>query len=178
MDLNGVPQNRESTKYRLEYKGRTYPPKYLISIANKYVNGHELKPCEFSGGNESNEFLMNLGFEIKKYNAESRINNSTESTILIGTCCIESYKNINNVKRENLLLQLIDSLYDFDKVIAFKLKCLSKKLKDILKIISIFDDNTITFNSYSEPFETDTPVGKMQFQMMEMTVRFQKNFDN
>lgn len=110
VDLNGVPNNRQSTKYRLMYNGRTYPPKYLVSIANKYVNGNVLEPYEFSGGKESNEFLMSLGFEIKKYNDKS-IDNK-QSTILIGTCCIESYKSINNTKRENLLLQLIELLND------------------------------------------------------------------
>ncbi|WP_242396686.1 recombinase family protein [Clostridium butyricum] len=104
------------------------------------------------------------------------INNNLE----VYKCYSDNLSETSFLNNKPSLEELLNDSKDkkFDKVITFKLKCLSKKLKDILKIISIFDDNTITFNSYSEPFETDTPVGKMQFQMMEMTVRFQKKFDN
>lgn len=112
VDLKGIPSNRESTKYKLIYNYRAYPPKYLISIANKYVNGHGLKPYEFGGGTESNKFLINLGFEIKKYTDTILYSYGTEPTILIGICCIESYKSMNNTKRENLLLQLVELLND------------------------------------------------------------------
>jgi len=61
----GVPKGRNSRKFILEFSGRTYPPKYIISIANRYANRDELNPETFSGGPESNEFLMNLGFTIK-----------------------------------------------------------------------------------------------------------------
>ena len=107
------------------------------------------------------EYCINNNLEVYKCYSD----NLSETSFLNNKPSLEELLNDSKGKK-------------FDKVIAFKLKCLSKKLKDILKIISIFDDNTITFNSYSEPFETDTPVGKMQFQMMEMTVRFQKEFDN
>jgi len=36
----------------------------LISLANKFANGNELLPTEFSGGLETNNFLKKLGFEI------------------------------------------------------------------------------------------------------------------
>lgn len=60
----GVPENRNSKKFRLNHKDRNYPPKYIISLANKYANDKELKPSEFSGGSESNDFLKNLGFNV------------------------------------------------------------------------------------------------------------------
>lgn len=46
------------------FNSKRYPPKYLISIANKYANGEELHPSDFSGGRESNSYLSELGFEI------------------------------------------------------------------------------------------------------------------
>ena len=66
IDKNGVPRKRESRKHSVQYNGRLYPPKYLISIANKFANGEELLPGLFSGGygHETNEFLENLGFEV------------------------------------------------------------------------------------------------------------------
>ena len=50
IDDKGIPEHRESTKYLLNYQNTYYPPKYVISIANKYANGVELPPSEFSGG--------------------------------------------------------------------------------------------------------------------------------
>lgn len=60
----GIPKGRSSKKFLLEYNNKHYPPKYLISLANKYANGKELRLSEFSGGNESNNFLKYLGFNI------------------------------------------------------------------------------------------------------------------
>lgn len=64
IDQNGVPKNRNSTKYWLRDRNKYYPPKYVISLANKYQSGIELKPVDFSGGEEANNFLINLGFQI------------------------------------------------------------------------------------------------------------------
>ena len=60
----GIPASRRSKKFLLEYNGEFYPPKYTVSLANKYANGKELGPHEFSGGAETNNFLKNLGFNI------------------------------------------------------------------------------------------------------------------
>lgn len=62
IDEQGVPSNRESTKYNLSYNNRLYPPKYVISKANVYANGQELS--EFSGGEQTNSVLQGMGFEI------------------------------------------------------------------------------------------------------------------
>ena len=62
----------------------------------------------------------------------------------------------------------------FDMVITWKINRLSRKLSDVLKIVEIFDRNNITFKSYSEPFETSTPAGKMQFQMMALVGEFER----
>lgn len=64
IDINGVPNERLSTKYVLEYNNKRYPPKYVLSIANLFVNGIELGASDFSGGNEANGFLKRLGFII------------------------------------------------------------------------------------------------------------------
>lgn len=64
INQNGVPDERLSTKYVLVYNDQYYPPKYVISIANTFVNGFELEPHEFNGGVETNGFLKQLGFII------------------------------------------------------------------------------------------------------------------
>jgi hypothetical protein len=62
--LGVIPSGRDSEKYDLEYNGKLYPPKYIISLANKYANGKELDHSEFGGDKESNNFLQSLGFNI------------------------------------------------------------------------------------------------------------------
>jgi len=60
----GIPKGRGSKKFLMEFNSIYYPPKYIISLANKYANGEELNPSEFSGGTESNDFLRALRFQI------------------------------------------------------------------------------------------------------------------
>ena len=43
-----------------------------------------------------------------------------------------------------------------------------------LKIVDVLEQNNIAFNSYSEQFETSTPAGKMQFQMMALIGEFER----
>ena len=64
IDREGVPARRESTKFQLVVDGRRYPPKYVISLAASHAIGRELRPHEFSGGDETNEVLRSLGFTI------------------------------------------------------------------------------------------------------------------
>jgi len=64
IDNEGVPKGRQGRKFTLRYKGAGYPPKYTVSRANLIVNRTHLDPDTFSGGDESNTFLINLGFEI------------------------------------------------------------------------------------------------------------------
>jgi predicted amidohydrolase len=59
-----IPKARHSKKFLLEYNDKHYYPKYVISLANKYANGKALDSSEFSGGNESNNFLSYLGFKV------------------------------------------------------------------------------------------------------------------
>lgn len=68
IDKEGVPEKRESTKFHLYYEGKYYPPKYVTSIANVFANGEEYSPFLFSGGDETNKFLSNLGFRIFENN--------------------------------------------------------------------------------------------------------------
>jgi hypothetical protein len=64
VQIHGIPPKRLSKKFLLAYGGKHYPPKYIVSLANKYVKGSALNPDNFSGGAETNGFLSSLGFNI------------------------------------------------------------------------------------------------------------------
>ncbi len=42
--MREIPVRRKSTKYFLHHDNFDYPPKYVISIANKFAKGEELDP--------------------------------------------------------------------------------------------------------------------------------------
>ncbi len=77
IDAGSIPPGRKSTKFVLIFNGKRYPPKYVLSLANKFVVGEELDPSNFGGGQETNKFLTRLGFEI----AESSSSRTNEESI-------------------------------------------------------------------------------------------------
>jgi hypothetical protein len=64
INKEGYPVNRKSKRWDLIFDGIRYPPKVVISYANRFANGHELSHYDFSGGPETNDYLMGLGFDI------------------------------------------------------------------------------------------------------------------
>jgi len=69
----GVPKGRGSKKFHLEFNGGYYPPKYVVSLANKYANGKDLDSSEFSGGGETNSFLRDLGFNVMEVSSKKTV---------------------------------------------------------------------------------------------------------
>src|SRR5258705_437737 len=66
------PKRREPTIYDLHDRGNIYPPKYVLSLANKFANGNELHG--FKGGAQTNNFLIARGFaDILNKNTGKRI---------------------------------------------------------------------------------------------------------
>lgn len=66
IDRNGIRKGRHSSTYDLVYDNKKYPPKLVLSIANRFVNGEELDPKDFSGGKgtQAFELLIREGFTI------------------------------------------------------------------------------------------------------------------
>nr|WP_306796783.1 recombinase family protein [Clostridium sp. YIM B02551] len=81
-----------------------------------------------------------------------------------------------DIKNRPALKEMLNDAEDkkFDMVISWKINRISRKLADVLKIVDVLEQKNITFKSYSEPFETDTPAGKMQFQMMALIGEFER----
>jgi len=65
IEEEGVPPRRSLKKFSLIHNGKLFPPKYVISLGNLFANGEELNPEVFSGGPETNDYLMRLGFKIE-----------------------------------------------------------------------------------------------------------------
>jgi len=64
IDAKGYDKKNASTKYDLLHNRKKYPPKVIISLANIFVTGSPHPVDKFSGGDESNNFLIGLGFSI------------------------------------------------------------------------------------------------------------------
>jgi 5-methylcytosine-specific restriction protein B len=66
LDQKGIRKGRHSSTYDLVHKLKSYPPKLVISIANRYANGVELDPSTFEGGKGTPSFqlLSKQGFEV------------------------------------------------------------------------------------------------------------------
>ena len=84
-----------------------------------------------------------------------------------------SGKDIDNRPALKQMLKDIEK-HEFNMILVWKINRLSRKLSDVLKIVELLEKNNITFKSYSELFETNTPAGKMQFQMMASIGEFER----
>lgn len=58
------PRRRASQRYGVLYEGQVYPPKLLVSAASVYATGQILPVSQFSGGQELNQRLERMGFEV------------------------------------------------------------------------------------------------------------------
>jgi len=63
----GVPPYRGIRTWELLFEGEIFPPKLLISWANKYANGIELNPNPNNfQADMAVQYLTNLGFKIRR----------------------------------------------------------------------------------------------------------------
>ncbi len=63
IDANGVPKQRNSRKYLVMIDDALYPPKYIISLAVKYLQGQELDSNDFIA-TEARAYLEKRGYKI------------------------------------------------------------------------------------------------------------------
>lgn len=106
----GTPKFRTSKKYFLKFDGDSYPPKYIISSANKYANGKELDPEKFSGGKETNDFLKSLGFNI---GACPRYKKPVSKSLEKNACDRDSkkYHSERCPKCKNIVKKILEKIY-------------------------------------------------------------------
>jgi Domain of unknown function (DUF3883) len=71
------------TGYELAHEGKRYPPKAVIGLAFRHLQGHLLRPEDFSGGEapgQANFVLRELGFTVERKDAGSGIESSEEAS--------------------------------------------------------------------------------------------------
>ena len=68
--IENIPAQRLEQHYSLIENGKTLPPKYVISIANKFANGIELNSDEFNAV-EAKSFLVKNNFIVVDKRAEA-----------------------------------------------------------------------------------------------------------
>lgn len=89
---------------------------------------------------------------------------------------VDRGKSGKNIKGRPAMQQL---LYDaeqklFDVVLVWKMNRLSRKSLDLLGIVDKLKNKNIGFRSYTEKYETETPSGVLQFQMMAAIAEFER----
>jgi len=63
----------------------------------------------------------------------------------------------------------------FDIVLVWKMNRLARKSLDLMNIVEKLNSKNIAFRSYTEKYETETPTGKLQFQMMAAIAEYERN---
>ncbi|MDM5251008.1 recombinase family protein [Lysinibacillus sp. G4S2] len=63
----------------------------------------------------------------------------------------------------------------FDVVFVWKMNRLARKSVDLMNMVEKFNSKNIAFRSYTEKYETETPTGKLQFQMMAAIAEYERN---
>ncbi len=64
---------------------------------------------------------------------------------------------------------------EFDEVLVWKISRLARKVIDLLGMVEQFEKNGVVFRSFSENFETETPMGKFALQMMGAVGELERN---
>lgn len=62
----------------------------------------------------------------------------------------------------------------FDVVLCWKVNRLARNLLDLLEMVNLLEKYNVGIKSYSEPFETETPQGKLLFHMMAAVGEFER----
>jgi hypothetical protein len=159
-------KGRASSTYDLIYEGKDYPPKLVISIANRYATGEELDHNTFAGGKDTPAFqlLDKGGFEIiaKGEVTSDLLNVKDEFTdwfILNDGKLSNYYSKQFGAKRERLIEEF--DLYEVQHKENFNSDLFSLDanifLKHIRTISNNIYDKTSEFSKFSEKRSNDRP---------------------
>lgn len=63
IERNGIPPRRQARHCYYIHEGKTYPPKYVISLAGKYAFGQEI-PAKTFITTDAMTYLRNMGCKV------------------------------------------------------------------------------------------------------------------
>ncbi|WP_445489213.1 recombinase family protein [Niallia sp. 03133] len=115
------------------------------------------------------------------YSIEAQLNTLRNHCEMLGKTIVEEYidKGISgkSINGRNGLKRLLEDAKKgkFNEVIVWKISRLARNTIDLLKIVEELHKNNVIFRSYSENFETETPMGKFALQMMGAVAELERN---
>lgn len=77
-------------------------------------------------------------------------------------------------KKRAILEEALASLKAGDTLVVWKLDRLGRSLLDLLRILEDLDRRTVAFKSLSEDFDTQTPGGRMLFQIFGSVAEYER----
>ncbi len=147
-------KGRASSTYDLIYDNKDYPPKLVISLANKYATGKELDPNEFNGGPNTPAFdlLKKEGFAIVEKNDSIKFNVINEYISKLKSGEISAAKSIKSLIENNNFehnLKVIDELFFNNKLKDINSKNYIKNIEFIKEVHKIKSKEYNDFNVWS-----------------------------
>jgi len=96
--------------------------------------------------------------------------------LIVAEKYIDDGKSGKNTDRPELQRLLKDCVKRrFDTVLVWKISRLSRNLKDLLILVDQFEQNGVSFSSFSEKFDTSSAVGKLTLQVLGSIAEFERN---
>ncbi len=102
IDLRGVAPGRASRHYDLILNGKSYPPKYIISLANRFAHGNDL-PAEKFNAVEAKEYFLRSGYKVLDRRRQARkfvASQDEESAFPEGRECFKKHRHL---ERDNVI---------------------------------------------------------------------------
>ena len=127
IDIEGYPENRKSNSYDLVFDGKTYPPKYVLSLAGFFSDGHFISQSDFKGGENTAafKFLYLKGFEISSKEETHGLLESRISKVIKDKYTIEFF----TIDELDLLSKVAKTKYNSgDSVHVYQRKRLNEEL--------------------------------------------------
>lgn len=82
-----------------------------------------------------------------------------------------------SINKRNALKRMLEDAKKglIQEVIVWKINRISRNQLDLLQIVDILHKHDVAFRSYSENFETETPMGRFALQMMGSVAELERN---
>lgn len=123
----------------------------------------------------STEEQATMGYSLDEQERLLREACSTLSYEVVDIYCDRGISGKNITGRPEMKRMLKEAKENkFDVVLCWKVNRLARNLLDLLEMANSLEKYNVGIKSYSEPFETETPQGKLLFHMMAAVGEFER----